>query len=529
MASASSEGGEYRVIRRIAVGGMAEIFEAAGAGGERVVLKMPLPQYGGDARFVEHLEHEAELNARLDHPNLVRVKGIVTHRGSRCIVMELVDGVALSELRDRERLPVPIVVYLARELLAALVHVHEAVDEHGASLSIVHRDVTPENVLLTRDGRVKLGDFGIARSSLRDARTRTGIIKGKLQYLAPEQVTGSTIDARTDLYALAVVLFELLTHERWLEGDSEIEVLRRAEDPPVRPLAQYVDIDRALAAFVERNLARFAEERYPSARAALKALDAIAEKTGAATAADLAPIVAEHAPAIERAPAPAAAPRRSSGLFVWIAVGLGTAGVAVAIATSGGEERAPEVPLVAADRDAGLPRLDAGFDGGLDAGTDAGRADAGSDGGPSKIRRVPIEETMVEEAPDPIAARRQRAQAQLDAIRPPEGLSWTDLSPELQAERRALQGAIRDGDVGDAEQRLAALGPAVAATAIDRALVERKLNRVNALIRRTRERGGVVSAEVDALAAEALRSLVERDYVETNATLNRILASLRSQ
>jgi serine/threonine-protein kinase len=110
MASASSDGGDYRVVRRIAVGGMAEIFEAVGPSGEHVVLKTPLPQYGGDARFVEHLEHEAELNARLDHPNLVRVRGIVTHGGSRSIVMELVDGVPLSELRDAERLPVPIVV-----------------------------------------------------------------------------------------------------------------------------------------------------------------------------------------------------------------------------------------------------------------------------------------------------------------------------------------------------------------------------------------------------------------------------------
>jgi hypothetical protein len=173
--------------------------------------------------------------------------------------------------------------------------------------------------------------------------------------------------------------------------------------------------------------------------------------------------------------------------------------------------------------------LDAGFDGGVDAGRDAGDRDAGSDGGPSKIRRIPIEETMTnEETPDPIAARRTGAQRRLDAIAPPPGLSWPDLSPELQSERRAIAAAIRDGDITDAERRLEPFGARVAAVAIDRPLVQRKMNRVNALIERARAEGRA-PADVESLTTAALRSLVDGNYAETNATLNRILASLRSQ
>jgi eukaryotic-like serine/threonine-protein kinase len=533
MASGSSEDGtEYRVIRRLAVGGMAEIFEAVDERDERVVLKVPLPQYSDDARFAEHLEHEGELNARLDHKNLVRVKGLVTHRGSRCIVMELVDGISLAELRQRQaKLPVPVVLHLARELLSALVYVHEAVDENGVSLAIVHRDVTPENVLLTREGEVKLGDFGIARSSLRDARTRTGVIKGKLQYLAPEQVTGSTIDARTDLYALSVILFELLTGERWLEGETEIEVLKRAEDPPARRLASFVEIDRELAAFVERNLARFAEERHPSARAALSALDRIGERLSIAPPAELGALVAKLArpPAIERVtPEPAAAKRRSS-MFVWIALGLGTAAIAVVIGMSSrppeGPDRAerPIAPAIAPPietaRDAGGP---------IDAGRDESAPDAGApDAGPTKTRRI-VDPTMeVEPGPDPSVARRAAIERSLAEVAPPSGLGWADLPSELRAERESIASAIRAGELDAAERRIDALSARVSTTAIDHPLVQRKLDRVNALIRSARAAGREVPSEVDDLAASALRSFVDGRDAETNATLNRILALLR--
>ncbi len=241
--------GGYLLERRLAVGGMAEIFEARrDDGGPLVVVKLLLPQYARDAEIEEMLRHEAELQERLSHPGLVRVLEHGEDDGQPYLVMERVDGVSLADLLaypDVPRLPRDVALFVIRRVLEALAYVHDAKGADGAPLAIVHRDVTPQNILISRDGDVRLGDFGIARSSLRDARTRTGVIKGKLRYVAPEQVTGSAIDARTDLYSLGVVAFELLTGEPYLVGDSEIALLRAAEDPTPRALSDRLeDVDR---------------------------------------------------------------------------------------------------------------------------------------------------------------------------------------------------------------------------------------------------------------------------------------------
>jgi serine/threonine-protein kinase len=281
--------GDYQLVRRIAVGGMAEIFEArslrADAPARRVVLKVLLPQYAGDAEFLRMLEDEAKVGMLLSHPNLVRMYE-VGHAGARhFLVMDLVDGIALSDLiralRQRDqRVPVEVLVFVIDQVLEALAYVHEVADAEGKPLQIVHRDVTPHNVLLSREGQVRLGDFGIARSNVRDARTRTGVIKGKLRYLAPEQVTGSAIDARTDLYAVGLMLFEMLTGKHFLEGETEIEMLRAAEAPAFRTPSSVADVDPRFDGVVRRALERFPEERYPNARAFLRALRKVGDELG---------------------------------------------------------------------------------------------------------------------------------------------------------------------------------------------------------------------------------------------------------
>ena len=268
--------GPYSVVGRIAIGGMSEIFEAHRSDDSKsdhasVVIKKMLPEYARDPDLVQAFSHEAELAERLTHPCLVKVLEHGVDQAEPYIVMEHVRGISLAELlqylRTTDRkLDWKIAVFITSAVLEALAYVHEARDEAGTKLNVVHRDVTPQNVLLSQDGSVKLGDFGIARSSLRAARTRTGMIKGKLLYLAPEQVTHSDIGARTDLYSVGVMLFELLTNETYYTGKTELEIIRAAEEPMLRKPSDVVShMDPVLDRVVEKAVKRFPEERWQSA------------------------------------------------------------------------------------------------------------------------------------------------------------------------------------------------------------------------------------------------------------------------
>jgi serine/threonine-protein kinase len=203
--------GEFRLQRRIGQGGMAEVFLATKAGPsgfkKRIVIKRLLPHLTHSERFTERFLREARLAALIDHPNLVHVWGCGEVEGRYYLAMEFVDGVTLSELlRAVRTIAIPIACHLAIELLDALSAVHTAVDLAGAPLNLVHRDVTPRNVMLTRTGTVKLLDFGIA-TSVADAKT----VIGTLRYMSPEQAQGTPLDARTDLYAVGVLLYRCIT------------------------------------------------------------------------------------------------------------------------------------------------------------------------------------------------------------------------------------------------------------------------------------------------------------------------------
>ena len=270
--------GSYQLEERLAVGGMAEIFRAhrLGADGfaKPVVIKRILPALSRDPQFVEMLREEARLSARLSCGNLVQVLDFGEAGGAFYLAMEYVEGLDLAALLCAERaLPIEVAVFLGRELCVALEHLHGAIDGAGEPLGIVHRDVTPANVLLSLAAEVKLGDFGIAKARARALRTEAGTIKGKLAYLSPEQARGDEVDARTDLYCLGLLLFEVLTGQRYLDASSEPELLRLAERPPLRtPSAIRREIPKALDAVLARALALEPERRYPNARLLAEAL-----------------------------------------------------------------------------------------------------------------------------------------------------------------------------------------------------------------------------------------------------------------
>lgn len=277
--------GPYEIVRRIGAGGMAEVLLAhrAGPGGfaKPVALKRLLPEISQDedvrAMFVE----EARLQAALSHRNLVQVFDFGEENGAHFLAMEYVDGIDLAGLlAGHPRLAPPIALQIAAEVGEGLDYLH--------GRGIVHRDVSPGNVYLSVAGEVKLGDFGIAKGRAASLKTERGRLKGKLAYLSPEQARGETADARADVYALGLVLFEMLSGERYLRGDAEADLLRTAMEPVARPPG----VGEAADALVLRLLAPRREDRLPSARLAAQAIREVQATLGPTPShADLAALV----------------------------------------------------------------------------------------------------------------------------------------------------------------------------------------------------------------------------------------------
>jgi serine/threonine-protein kinase len=276
--------GRYFLLERLAIGGMAEIFKAkqSGAHGfEKIlVIKRILPHLAADPEFLGMFVDEAKLQCALMHPKIVQVLEFGQVDNQYYIALEYVDGMdTLGLLRGcahrRMRLPVRLAVHIASEVLDALDYAHSQRASDGTSLGIVHRDVSPSNVFISKRGDVKLGDFGIARAveKSRQSKTQAGTLKGKYGYMAPEQVVGGEIDGRADQFAVGIVLAEMLMGRRLFTAPNDLDVLLMVRDARLERLDRHgADIPPALRKILNRMLARNPGERFPSAANTREAL-----------------------------------------------------------------------------------------------------------------------------------------------------------------------------------------------------------------------------------------------------------------
>ncbi|HLX08322.1 MAG TPA: TonB family protein [Thermoanaerobaculia bacterium] len=267
--------GQYTLLERIAVGGMAEVWKARMRGVEgfqkTVAIKKILPYMTDNAEFVGMFIDEAKLAAQLSHHNIIHIYDLGKIGSDFYIAMEYVDGKDLRSLLNAARqrgtpLPLGLALLIGVRLASALDYAHRKRDFEGREMGLVHRDVSPQNVLISYDGDVKLCDFGIAKAVSKAGQTQMGALKGKLQYMSPEQARGSLVDARSDIFSLGTVLFEMLTGQRLFDGDSEMSVLEAVRQVKVRS-PRLVDpaIPQEVDEIVMHALAGRPEDRFQTA------------------------------------------------------------------------------------------------------------------------------------------------------------------------------------------------------------------------------------------------------------------------
>ena len=282
--------GPYRILRTIAMGGMGEVYlaalERAGGFEKHVALKCVLPELMTQPRFVELFEREARLAAALTHRNIVQIFDFGRTQGRSWLAMEYVHGVDLKAVMDLVEGPLPIglVVEIGAACARALDYAHRARDARGKRLAVIHRDVSPQNVLLSFEGDVKLADFGLAQAAARGTDDNRAL-QGKFAYMSPEQVTGEVLDGRTDQFSLGVVLFELATGRRAFYADDGAEAIlgRVAKASPlVSFLEAAPDHPPAIRAVITRAMALARDDRFPDAGSFGSALAAAAATAGVA-------------------------------------------------------------------------------------------------------------------------------------------------------------------------------------------------------------------------------------------------------
>ncbi len=264
--------GKYLLLDRINIGGMAEVWRGKmfGAGGleHLVAIKRVLPNIAEDNEFVSMFIDEANICAQLRHANIARIYEWGNIFNSYFIAMEYIPGKDLRAIFDQGRkkgepAPVPLVAYVVSKMCEGLDYAHREKGNQGQDLNIVHRDISPQNVLISFEGEVKVIDFGIAKAAGKVTKTQAGILKGKFGYMSPEQVRGQALDRRSDVFAIGVCLYELLTGERLFVGTSDFSVLEKVRKAEVAPPSTYNKrIPEALEKIVLKALARDVEERY---------------------------------------------------------------------------------------------------------------------------------------------------------------------------------------------------------------------------------------------------------------------------
>ncbi len=290
--------GSYQLIAKLATGGMAEIFLARPTGStsrDVLVLKRILPHLAEDEHFVTMFRDEADLASKVSHKNICRVQAFGEYGGTWFIAMEYLHGVPLSRMMTRlskvgKMLDVRIVAGIIVQACEGLHAAHEARGPDGQPLGLVHRDVSPPNIMVCGDGAVKLLDFGIAKARGANSRTRTGTVKGKNAYMSPEQILGKPLDRRSDVFALAVVMYEMLAIRRLFHRDSDFLTFKAITEEPIPDIRERrPDLPPGMRAALLQAMARDANGRFDSAQAFGNALrNAVATLGGPATPADLA-------------------------------------------------------------------------------------------------------------------------------------------------------------------------------------------------------------------------------------------------
>lgn len=264
--------GKYVLLERINVGGMAEVFKAKAFGVEGferlVAVKRILPSIAEDQEFITMFIDEAKISVQLTHANIAQIFDLGKVGESYFIAMEFVHGKDLRAIFDRARkrgetTPVPMSCYIAMKICEGLDYAHNKKDPAGRDLNLVHRDVSPQNCLISYDGETKLIDFGIAKAAGKAGRTQAGILKGKFGYMSPEQVRGLPLDRRSDIFAVGIVLYELLTGERLFVGESDFSTLEKVRNVEIMPPSTYNRrIPEELEQIVLKALAKDVDDRY---------------------------------------------------------------------------------------------------------------------------------------------------------------------------------------------------------------------------------------------------------------------------
>lgn len=275
--------GKYRIVRDVGIGGMAQVFLASRQGPEGFakpyVIKRILPQYSRDEQFSRMFVTEAKVAALLDHPNIVHVFDFEFEKGDYYLVMEYVAGASLAQvLRANRRQGVPLGAQIAVEIGVAVAHAlayaHGLTLPDGNALDLVHRDISPGNVLISRDGAVKLADFGVVKTSMN--ATVVGVVNGKWAYMSPEQISGQVVDQRSDLFSLGIVLYEIITGRRLFRGENAAATASRVMQLVVPRASTIVsDLDPRMDHIVMKLLERDPRARYQNAAALATELEAL--------------------------------------------------------------------------------------------------------------------------------------------------------------------------------------------------------------------------------------------------------------
>jgi serine/threonine protein kinase len=291
--------GPYRLLDRLAVGGMAEVFKAKRAGVEGfekiVAVKLILPHLGENKEFLDMFVDEAKMVAGLAHPNIVQIYELERIENTYYIAMEFVHGRDLRTIlrRAREkglRMPLDLSLRVVSQVSSALEYAHRKKDERGRPMEIVHRDVSPQNILISFEGDVKLTDFGIAKAATKASTTDRGALRGKLLYMSPEQAWGRPIDRRSDVFSLGIVLYEMITETKpFLGAGTEMTILELVRQCLVTaPREINPRVPEALDRVIMRALARNPDERFQDAGEMQRAIEKILRERPPVTARDIA-------------------------------------------------------------------------------------------------------------------------------------------------------------------------------------------------------------------------------------------------